>query len=76
MLDSQNGGCDICGNKETRKNNGKLTKLSVDHNHITGKVRGLLCCRCNLLVSDKMQELSRKADEYLIKYDSVVETKA
>jgi hypothetical protein len=38
-----NGICDICGNPETSK----YFLLSVDHNHKTGKVRGLLCSNCN-----------------------------
>jgi hypothetical protein len=39
MYDSQNGNCLIC---ET-----KFNVLVVDHNHKTGKVRGLLCRNCN-----------------------------
>lgn len=44
MLNAQNGVCDICGNVETSK---AATRLGVDHNHSTGKVRGLLCTLCN-----------------------------
>jgi hypothetical protein len=44
----QNGLCAICGHPETHK---KYTpKLSIDHNHDTGKVRALLCHRCNALI--------------------------
>lgn len=43
----QNGVCAICGKPETRRLRGKLTNLSVDHDHETGEVRGLLCSRCN-----------------------------
>ncbi len=32
------GGCDACGRTEN---------LHVDHSHITGEVRGILCDRCN-----------------------------
>ena len=39
----QNGVCAICGGENE---NGK--SLSIDHDHETGKVRGLLCHRCNL----------------------------
>jgi len=42
MLELQNGVCAICGGINTRK-----LKLAVDHDHDTGKVRGLLCDRCN-----------------------------
>ena len=45
MLISQNNGCAICG-KETAYNSGEK-RLHVDHCHITGKVRGLLCSQCN-----------------------------
>jgi len=40
LLNSQNNVCAICGNICTRS-------LAVDHNHNTGKVRGLLCNNCN-----------------------------
>lgn len=44
MLDKQNGGCAICGNK---KPSNRTEYFAVDHCHITGKVRGLLCTKCN-----------------------------
>lgn len=42
MLKSQNESCLICGTKHTDSK-----KLVVDHCHITGKVRSLLCSNCN-----------------------------
>jgi len=47
MFEQQNGVCAICGLPETRKNQYGTRKLSVDHDHLTGKVRGLLCSNCN-----------------------------
>lgn len=43
MLSKQNGGCALCG---ASAGYGKM--LAVDHNHATGKIRGLLCDACNL----------------------------
>lgn len=39
LLTSQNNLCAICHNP--------LTNPHVDHNHITGQIRGLLCRLCN-----------------------------
>ncbi len=48
MLISQNGVCKICGQPETKRNApNQIQILSVDHDHQTGKVRGLLCHSCN-----------------------------
>jgi len=50
MLLAQKGKCAICGKKESQIVFGKIKSLSVDHCHKTGKVRGLLCSCCNLLL--------------------------
>jgi hypothetical protein len=43
IFDTQNGCCKICGkHRDTFKRT-----LAVDHNHTTGKIRGLLCTDCN-----------------------------
>ena len=48
MLIAQDHRCAICGEEETIKSNGKdVDSLSIDHDHTTGTVRGLLCHRCN-----------------------------
>jgi hypothetical protein len=44
ILAEQDGRCAICGSTDPGK--GK-TRFSVDHDHKTGKVRGLLCDPCN-----------------------------
>jgi len=50
MLESQGGGCAICGTKVPSSRKRKYASVEmffVDHCHATGKVRGLLCSRCN-----------------------------
>jgi hypothetical protein len=47
MLREQGGVCRICGRPETVKIYGSVLPLAVDHDHNTGKVRGLLCVACN-----------------------------
>ena len=48
LFQKQNGVCAICGKPELSTNcKGKIRNLSVDHNHKTGQVRGLLCGNCN-----------------------------
>lgn len=42
LLEAQGGVCAICGIPPTPKR-----ALCVDHCHSTGKVRGLLCTKCN-----------------------------
>lgn len=44
MLQQQEGKCKIC---KTTEFTGVGNCLHVDHCHITGKVRGLLCMKCN-----------------------------
>jgi len=45
---AQKNRCAICGNEETALDNRQRVKsLAVDHDHETGKVRGLLCNNCN-----------------------------
>ncbi len=44
MLVEQKGCCAICKKGETHP---EQTFLSIDHCHKTGKVRGLLCSKCN-----------------------------
>jgi Autographiviridae endonuclease VII len=44
LLESQNGVCAICGGHPK----GKKRRLCIDHDHNTGKIRGLLCNECNV----------------------------
>jgi len=44
MLQDQHGSCAICKTTEIGRGH---SHFHVDHNHATGKVRGLLCDLCN-----------------------------
>lgn len=61
--------CAICGASE---NNGKLSssaRLHKDHDHKTGKIRGLLCGNCNVGIGHFKDDIHLliKAIEYLKK---------
>jgi len=47
MYKAQNGVCAIC---KVPGRVGKHGKLAVDHCHVTGRVRGLLCTPCNISI--------------------------
>ena len=49
MLEAQNGGCGICENA-LKDRSGHRKYFAVDHCHVTGAVRGLLCTACNVLL--------------------------
>ena len=68
LLENQNGKCKICG--RTEKEAG-ARRLGVDHCHITGQVRGLLCSRCNrgLGAFEDNSCLLQAAMEYLEEYN-------
>jgi hypothetical protein len=48
LLQQQDGKCAICGTCEGhRSSRGQTCKLALDHDHASGKARGLLCNNCN-----------------------------
>lgn len=47
MLADQGGGCGICGRPPS-----DTISLHIDHDHETGRIRGLLCFRCNNSLGD------------------------
>lgn len=70
MIKDQSNLCAICNKPETAGSRyGGIRALAIDHHHESGRVRGLLCNKCNsaigLLYEDT--ELFRKAIEYLTK---------
>lgn len=69
MVAQQGGLCAICNRPERVTRSGKQIRLAVDHDHETGKVRGLLCMHCNQAIG-KMEhrvDLLQQAVAYLTK---------
>jgi len=60
LVRKQKGVCAICEQPPR-------TRLCVDHNHITGEVRGLLCHRCNSAIGHAQDDVTilRKMIRYL-----------
>ena len=69
MLEAQNGVCLICDQPETMKKwwGDEAPRLHVDHDHFTGKIRGLLCSNCNTGLGKfrDSPRLLRRAEDYL-----------
>lgn len=59
LLEDSGGQCAICG---------KAAELVVDHDHVSGKVRGLLCRKCNVAIGSlgDSPETLRRAFAYLL----------
>lgn len=68
LLQEQNGVCKICYTNDPR---GQSTagRFYVDHNHKTGKVRGLLCNDCNTAIGLLKDSplITNNALQYLLK---------
>jgi len=64
LLEVQGYSCAICGTTEWR---GRYPY--VDHDHKTGRIRGLLCKRCNLVLGEINDDVYvvDKMREYLLK---------
>lgn len=64
LAQKQNNVCAICGEFASSKSH---PRLSVDHDHVTGLIRGLLCLGCNagLGAFKDSTSLLTKAVEYL-----------
>lgn len=71
MIEKQNNLCIICNKSETSIAKSGVTKtLAIDHCHKTGKIRDLLCSKCNVGLGNFNDdiELIKKAILYLEKH--------
>jgi hypothetical protein len=70
-LAEQNGVCAVCG-QECKSGR----TLAVDHCHVTGEVRGLLCMNCNRAIGWLKDDpkLIQAALEYIVKWDAILQS--
>ncbi len=70
LFEAQGGVCALCKKGEATKRRKKgegRERLAVDHCHDTGRVRGLLCFKCNTAIGSlgDTEEDARRVVEYL-----------
>jgi Recombination endonuclease VII len=69
ILDKQNGNCAICETQlpDLLVYNNRRRGYAIDHNHETGKFRGILCLKCNSMLGMSCDsiDLLEKAAGYL-----------
>lgn len=70
LLVTQNGVCAVCGSPPVPGTGPATKRLHVDHNHQTGKIRGLLCNSCNRGIGYFKDDsaLLRAAADYIDRY--------
>ena len=71
LVELQKNCCALCGLPESRKNQrNEIKPLSVDHDHRTGKVRGLLCNDCNAMLGFAHEDIERLSNAiiYITKF--------
>ena len=68
MFEEHGGVCAICGESRPEERT-----LHLDHDHETGKIRGLLCFRCNNALGDFEEQyaLFQRAADYLDRDDAL-----
>jgi hypothetical protein len=75
MLSEQDGVCKICGRPPKPDGVRAASKLHADHDHVTGRVRDLLCLNCNHMIGAAHDDpaLLRAAAEYIDYHRCVAE---
>ncbi len=64
LFETQKGACAICEKSQTGR------RLAIDHDHATGRVRGLLCNTCNTALGKFRDSpaLLKKASKYILSH--------
>ncbi len=74
MVLNQDSKCAVCGSADSKD---RWKRLAVDHCHSTGKIRDLLCYKCNagLGLFNDNKEILLKAINYLTKHESTTSSR-
>lgn len=62
LRDRQQNRCALCGDPPNQKHRQK--RLHIDHDHASGRIRGLLCFHCNWRIG-WFEDRRQKIEEYL-----------
>ena len=67
MTQEQKGLCAICGESPEK------VRLSIDHNHVNKRVRGLLCFHCNTILGHAYDSVKiiKSALDYMVKHSEI-----
>ncbi len=71
MWKSQSGLCACCGRPEKALHwKGKKRMLAINHDHVTGQVRQLICHRCNIMLglAKESPEILRQLADYIARH--------
>lgn len=73
MLEAQENVCAVCLSDDPSRNNGNW---SIDHDHTTGALRGIVCHHCNIMLGGARDNIDtlRNAVTYLERHKLRVET--
>ena len=72
LYHEQHGKCAICGTHQSELS----SSLHVDHDHINGKIRGLLCINCNLALGNFKDNIENLINAIVyLKHNIKAETK-
>lgn len=56
MLGQQGDGCAICKSTDSKRKG--TAYFAIDHDHVTGQVRGLLCDSCNVMLGRAKDDIN------------------
>jgi hypothetical protein len=62
------GRCGICDKQVSRGGTKSIDRASLDHNHTTGAIRGILCNNCNAAIGFLKDDVNlvRRAEQWLL----------